>query len=467
MHVDVNDIHAINAIVDPMVEIARPLVPYLIETLRDMNYVTRLEAARVLGYVKDRAAVPGLLEALRDAESDVRVRAAWALGAIKDGAAVPGLLEALRDGDKWLGIEAAWALSNINDSTALAGLGEALRDPEPHIRGLAIYALRLSKDTRAVPALLEALQDAEARLRVEAAWALREIRDKTAVPGLLEALRDREEEVRREAAVALGDIKDTRAVQGLVEALRDPAPGIRAVSVWALRKIREPVEQVCTALVQAFTSEEDDEIRRAICEAVGKIRKAVQAKVAADTEALEKSQAALGSTLAKAIPFLQQVGSSDLSKVVRIQAKMELFDPDAEQQADLPVLVDAPAANLPQLSDDDLQKHLVPLWTLHRVWVLCKKEKTKSFQGPEMVKKLKAAYGLDITPQTLGNHVEKANKFFGKHFKINGFQLFDSATKRGFEFLPREDKIDTAWAIIEQWGSKLDQLNPQGRIDKR
>ncbi len=62
-----------------LVGMGNQAVPFLIETLKDPNYLRRWEAAKALGEIGDPKAAPGLVMALEDEEFDVRWLAAKGL----------------------------------------------------------------------------------------------------------------------------------------------------------------------------------------------------------------------------------------------------------------------------------------------------------------------------------------------------------------------------------------------------
>ena len=74
----------------------------------------------------------------------------------------------------------------------------------------------------------------------------------------------------RNVCVALGNIGDAQAVPALVEALRHELPLVRSHAAWALGAIGGPEAEA--ALRNALASEEDDEVRAEIAEAVIRLK---------------------------------------------------------------------------------------------------------------------------------------------------------------------------------------------------
>lgn len=77
-----------------------PAVDFLLECLKDENYVVRREAIVSLGRLKDKRAVVPLIEALGDKNCDLRRHAASTLGDMGDSRAVERLNELLAT-EKW------------------------------------------------------------------------------------------------------------------------------------------------------------------------------------------------------------------------------------------------------------------------------------------------------------------------------------------------------------------------------
>lgn len=77
-----------------------PTVDFLLECLKDKNYIVRREAIVALGRLKDKRAINPLIEALKDKNWDVRRYAASTLGDMGDSKAIEPLSELLMT-EKW------------------------------------------------------------------------------------------------------------------------------------------------------------------------------------------------------------------------------------------------------------------------------------------------------------------------------------------------------------------------------
>src|SRR5918996_2303328 len=101
-------------------------VETLIQQLHGTDWITRCDAARLLGQSRDPRAVDALLPDLNDSDWRVRRNAAQALGALRDKRAVAPLIQALKDGTMTVRQRAIVALGRIKDLQALPALLEIL-----------------------------------------------------------------------------------------------------------------------------------------------------------------------------------------------------------------------------------------------------------------------------------------------------------------------------------------------------
>ena len=81
--------------------------------MQDPSYKVRVQAALILGKLKDRRAVPTLIRALKDDNETVRGVAATSLGAIGDPSAIGPLEDAARDGNDFVQSQARKALAML------------------------------------------------------------------------------------------------------------------------------------------------------------------------------------------------------------------------------------------------------------------------------------------------------------------------------------------------------------------
>lgn len=107
-----------------------PVIPTLMNTLRDPDLETRSYAATALAALGEQVVAP-LMESLKDKDRNARAGAAYALSqlGVAAGPAKPLLLAALKDEDKDVRRQAAYALSRL--LTAERDRPVATTAPEP------------------------------------------------------------------------------------------------------------------------------------------------------------------------------------------------------------------------------------------------------------------------------------------------------------------------------------------------
>lgn len=177
-------------------------VEVLIEQLHGSDWITRCDAARLLGQSGDARAVDALLPDLNDADWRVRRNAAQSLGALRDKRAVEALVALL------------------NDRTLT-------------VRQRAIVALGRIKDLQALPALIDIVLQ-EKRESYDAAKAIRKFGKK----GLPEIAKAYETSQNQELLLMLVDLKYPGVFELLVKSLENnSAPVTRLVIIQQLGKL--------------------------------------------------------------------------------------------------------------------------------------------------------------------------------------------------------------------------------------
>jgi HEAT repeat protein len=278
-----------------LVQIGKPAVPALIETLTNPNERVRKAACTALGQIGDPSAVPALITCL----DYWYISQAAANALIQIGKpAIPALIETLTNPNERVRKAACTALGQIGDPSAVPALIACLDKRD--ISEAAANAL-IQIDKPAVPALIEALTSPSNRARSAACTALGKIGDKTAVPKLITCLKDRDSDVRSSACTALGKIGDLAAISalsvyaeimqearqalarlgGTSMSLQEAVSTLAEQSLWGVLCCALTSAQVLAAIVQLGSSaipalmdalrDHDPNIRRAACIALGQI----------------------------------------------------------------------------------------------------------------------------------------------------------------------------------------------------
>ncbi len=287
------------------------IVDHVLPALHDSDKEVRIEAAKILGKLKDERAATSLVAALHDRESEVREVAADALreigarqameplvAALKDentgvrwraanaldalgwspanddqrvlqlvalgkldkaanfgGIAIEPIMSVLKSGVYYKRMQAVEALSLIGDARVVKPLIAALRDEDNHVRATAVEALASIGDARAVEPLIAALRDKDNRVRASAVGALSKLGDPRAIDPLSRVLKDASWDVRMAALEALGKFKDNRVIGPLVTCLRDKDADARLAAVTALGKLNDPA--TLEPLILSLTDEQE------------------------------------------------------------------------------------------------------------------------------------------------------------------------------------------------------------------
>jgi len=264
---DKRDISKVAA--NALVQIGKPAVPALIEALKSENDFVRRAACIALGQIGDPAAVSELAKCLQDSVIDIRIAACSALGQIRDASAAHALIACLDDLD--ISEAAANALVQIG-KPAVPVLTRALTSSKNNMRSAACTVLGKIRDTAAVPVLIQCLKDTYSDVRCAACRALGKIRDTAAVPSLIEQLKDTNRDVRKAACTALGQVRDSSAVPALISLLCDEEVDVRITATDALVNIGKAA---IPALQEAMKSD-DPTIRKKVSGILNIIKQRMQ-----------------------------------------------------------------------------------------------------------------------------------------------------------------------------------------------
>lgn len=249
-------------------------------TLKASEHVERVNAAYLLGAMKDRRAGPCLLAALRDPSEDVRSTAASALEHYDDPSAIGPLGQAVREGGETaeaaaktlahFGADAteeliaalnegdgaqyaAKALGDLRASDAAEPLAELLDHESDDRRWAAVGALGEIGKPAIKPASAKLRSD-HAHAREAAARVFSLQPDPSVLDDLIALLEDEDASVRSAAADALGAIGDSCAGDALARLLRDHQLEVRRAAVGALEQIgwqpTNPRDVACVAVTQ-------------------------------------------------------------------------------------------------------------------------------------------------------------------------------------------------------------------------
>lgn len=241
-------------------------VPLLRAVLRDPDARARAWAVRGLtapladsAGIDPAAVVPGVIATTRDEDYIVRINAIGALGTYRDEAAVAALIAILSGDDAHETFAAAEALARIGEAAAAAA-SSLSRLAENTDRPVALRAVALGALDRVAPA--------DARRVAASAAGSREWRIRAAAAGVLAGsgtpeserlLRDPDGRVAAAALQATltaagDDLEGARPL--IVEALRSEDIGVRTSALGALGELADP--STLPLILDAYAASQDD-----------------------------------------------------------------------------------------------------------------------------------------------------------------------------------------------------------------
>lgn len=228
-----------------LLDIGRPAIPLLIESLKNPDPLIRAGAARTLRSPDDMSVVDALIDALQDEDERVRRYAAWSLCYTKDKRAVEPLIAAYSN-DEFFGGRAAaiHSLGHLRDESSFGTIQAALEDQHPYVRSHAVTAISVVKHPAWIDAVMAAFSDESYEVRMAAARTIEleamsgEFVDSRFILPLINALSDEHHLARRSAIRALGIMHAKEAVEPLANLLEsDPEASIRSGAASALGDI--------------------------------------------------------------------------------------------------------------------------------------------------------------------------------------------------------------------------------------
>lgn len=207
-------------------------VETLVEQLHSADWMTRCDAARLLGQSRDPRAVDALLPDLNDPDWRVRRNAAQALGALRDKRAVEALLRALSDRTMTVRQRAIVALGRIKDVQALPALVDILLQEKRESYDANKAIRKFGK--KALPELVKAYERTN---NPQLMLLLIEMKYEGAFELVVKLLKRPEASMQQTAIREMGKLDDKRAIPYLIPYLNSGDPISQAEAISALGKL--------------------------------------------------------------------------------------------------------------------------------------------------------------------------------------------------------------------------------------
>ncbi|MBI3013482.1 MAG: HEAT repeat domain-containing protein [Candidatus Tectomicrobia bacterium] len=201
----------------------------------------RAEAARELGYLRERRAVAPLLKALEDPDDEVRLFAARSLAFFKfsdNEEGVGALVDHLRDESEWVRRFAAHALMATRDERVIDALLNVMQENKADLPDFAAAGIVHPRNQNILQFLTQAKDGQNQQQQVFARNAIDFIRRVAQVRSpnsfLIQELTSKNALHRTFSALAFNAVYDERAERALVRRLKDQAPAVRRYAASAL-----------------------------------------------------------------------------------------------------------------------------------------------------------------------------------------------------------------------------------------
>lgn len=345
--------------------------------------------------------------------------AAELLGDHKDKEAIPHLMRALRDPEEVVQKAVAEALGKLGDASIFEELAADLSDPSPCVRKYSAYVLgRLAKkeDRFVVEALESMAGDKDTNVRVEVIYALKEIGSASSRSIFVQGLTDGDARIRIYSATALGSLKGSDAGWALGRALeQETDENVRRIIASALGKVGSVYS--VGALVSALPNETPS-VRADIASALSDVKtpEAIQALVGllSDSSPEVRSKAAIGLLKARDRSTTRALADAlkDRAAIVRRPASEALiYVADASVMNEL---IDA-LGDIDATVADNAVAALIKLNDLEAVHRLI-----NFIDSPNSSQAVRAATVLEeITHRPYGQNVEKWKQWYEENFKTS------------------------------------------------
>jgi|GEM_PF-4790077 len=232
----------------------------------------RIDAARVLGLLRNNGATESLQRALHDQDNHfVRAAAAQALGRLHADTAVDLLIQRCEtDWNHFVRSNAALALGLIGNMAAVPALVRLLNANKERMRSYAVWALALLRQPTLMSHIIERLTDSNHYVRQCATTGLAVLHDPAACDPLGKVIRtDKNEYVIQWAILSLGTIGHPDGLPALEHAIHSPSQYVRHKAIAALGEIKHPNS---IAIIRSAIQDQDRFCRQQVALALGRLQ---------------------------------------------------------------------------------------------------------------------------------------------------------------------------------------------------
>ena len=214
-------------------------VPFIESEFWNM-YDERWQAIHALGRIRDYSIIRPLFQAFKDPSNSVACAAIEQMNKLGDRC-LPELKRLWRSNDPYIRICALDWIEKLteNKQDLIPIYVEALKDMDSKIRSQAIRGLGELGCTEFYDIFMAGLNNPDLGIKAESTYALGKIGDKRAVEALIPLLKHKELRVRNSAAIALGEIGGTKALDALIPQLEEEDFSIQSNAAFALGILKD------------------------------------------------------------------------------------------------------------------------------------------------------------------------------------------------------------------------------------
>ncbi len=217
-------------LLDAIIAIGNPIVPYLLKILPDVSGMTMSYIIYAFGELKDESTIDVIKKAFNDGDAQVKYAALQTIDKFYKPEFDIILYKALNDTSTEIRSQAAGILGNLKCNLALDALTVMTGDPDPGIRAVAARALGKLNEKQGFDAIIKLLDDPVIIVSSAACLALGETGNPEFIENIKKMLVHKSEIVRMAAIKALGRMHSPQAIDELKICINDDNEQIRELT---------------------------------------------------------------------------------------------------------------------------------------------------------------------------------------------------------------------------------------------
>jgi HEAT repeat protein len=245
-------------------------IPSLMNTLRDSDELTVLDAEELLDKLASEKNLVMFCEAVKDDSLRIKSYAMKIIKRFPLSMTLPYVLIAVNDRDTFLRKDAIEVLGIIGDKSTIDLVGKAIKDSNEEIRIAAIKSLAQIGDPSVTKFAAQLLRDKSANVKLEAMKVLEQYEDKDSVSLIIKMLKSEQDPTVRESAIILlQKFGNKELIPIFLRLVKDVEPAVRKASVIALGDFGD--SNVVPLLRDIMNNDFATEVKLAAMKSLGKL----------------------------------------------------------------------------------------------------------------------------------------------------------------------------------------------------